>query len=570
MSSTPPSETAGPSASLEARIAALERKLELSQLHRSVVVAANEAQTAVEAVEIAVGRLCRFNDWPLGHGYLRDDEGVLRPSGAWYLETPDAYPRFREITARTTFEPGEGLIGRVAERGEAEWVRDVTEDATFVRNRAAPLEVKAALAVPIVRGSEVVGVLEFFADQAREPDPDLLEILTDVGKQLGIVVERSRAERALRISERKFSGIVSISAEAILSVDDRGRIIHFNEGARDVFGYEPEEVLGEPLELLIPERFRATHDRHLEEFGSSDVPARRMGERQQVYGLRKSGEEFPAEASISKLEVDGEMIFSVVLRDISEQRRYEESLRHHARELKRSNQELEQFAFVASHDLQEPLRKIRSFGDRLVSRHGEDLDEKGRDYLMRMHGAAERMAALIQDLLAFSRITTRAKPLEPTDLGEVVLEVAGDLEERVRDSGGRVVVGGLPTVRADRTQMRQLFQNLVGNALKYHREDVPARVEVTGRILRPDGPGDRATAEIRVRDNGIGFDPKYAERIFGVFERLHGRSAYEGTGIGLAICRKIVERHGGTLTAEATPGEGATFTITLPLADEEP
>lgn len=569
MAPTRPYGTAEEADSPEARFAALERKLDLAELHRTVAVAANEARTVEEAMEIALGEICSLDDWPVGHGYLRDDEGRFRPTGAWYLESPDAYRTFREVTAGTTFEPGEGLIGRVGARGVAEWVRDVSEDPAFVRGRKAPVEVKGALVVPVFRGSDVLGVLEFFADRALEPDPALLEVLTDVGRQLGIVVERSRAERAQRISEEKFSGIVSISAEAILSVDAEERIIHFNEGARDVFGYEAEEVLGEPLEMLIPERFRRPHREHVAEFGASEVQARRMGERQKVYGLRKSGQEFPAEASISKLDVEGETIFSVVLRDISEQRRYEEALRHHARELKRSNQELEQFAFVASHDLQEPLRKIRSFGERLRTRYGDELDETGRDYIERMHSAADRMSALIQDLLAFSRVTTRANPFEPADLGAVAREAVSDLEEQIRETGGEVDVEDLPVVEADRTQMRQLFQNLVSNGLKYHQEGVPPRVEISGRIVEAPAPsggsGRLPRAEIEVRDNGIGFDEKYAERIFGVFERLHGRSAYEGTGIGLAICRKIVERHGGTLTAAAAPGEGAIFTITLPL-----
>lgn len=574
MSSNSPSQTMQDVASLRTRIAELERELELARVYRSLAVAANEAGTVEEAMETALREICRLVSWPVGHGYLRDEAGVFRPTDAWYLDDPEGYSVFRAVTAETSFERGAGLVGRVAARDEAEWIRDVGDDRSFVRARAAPVEVKAALAVPVAHGDEVLGILEFFSDTARPPDPDLMAVVSQAGTQLGIVVARSRAERALRISEEKFSGIVSISAEAIISVDARERIVHFNQGARDVFGYEPDEVLGEPLEILIPERFRERHHRHVEEFGASEVRARRMGERQQeVYGLRKSGEEFPAEASISRLEVEGETLFSVVLRDVSEQRRYEEALERHARELERSNRELEQFAFVASHDLQEPLRKIRSFGDRLVSRYRDELDERGRDYLERMHGAADRMAALIQDLLAFSRVTTRANPPEPTDLSVSAREALSDLEQRIRETDGEVRIGELPTVDVDPVQMRQLFQNLVGNALKYHREDVAPRVEITGKVVDGSGNdenGRRTVAEIRVRDNGVGFDEKYAERIFGVFERLHGRGASEGTGIGLAICRKIAERHGGTITAASSPGEGSTFTIVLPLRADGP
>ncbi len=236
-------------------------------------------------------------------------------------------------------------------------------------------------------------------------------------------------------------------------------------------------------------------------------------------------------------------------------------------ELERSNRELQDFAFVASHDLQEPLRKIQAFGDRLRTKHGSQLNEEARDYLSRMHGAAGRMHTLINDLLTFSRVTTKAQPFAPTDLNRIVREVLSDLEVRVQDNDGRVDVGELPTIDADALQMRQLFQNLIGNALKFHRPGVPPIIKVTGSISRngdgSDDAGDRLT--LTVQDNGIGFDEKYLDRIFTPFQRLHGRNEYEGTGIGLAVCRKIVERHGGTLTARSKAGEGSTFVATLPV-----
>jgi signal transduction histidine kinase len=234
-------------------------------------------------------------------------------------------------------------------------------------------------------------------------------------------------------------------------------------------------------------------------------------------------------------------------------------------ELARSNSELEQFASVASHDLQEPLRKVQTFGDQLERRHGASLDEEAKDYLRRMRSASARMSVLIDDLLRFSRVTTHAKPHVAVDLQRVAREVVQDLETRIADSGGQVDIGRLPTVRADPTQMRQLLQNLIGNALKFHRPGVPPVVAVTP--VPAPRPG---TASFAVRDNGIGFEDTYTERIFRVFERLHPRDVYAGTGIGLALCRKIAERHGGSITAEGRPGEGATFTVVLPAAQEAP
>jgi signal transduction histidine kinase len=246
--------------------------------------------------------------------------------------------------------------------------------------------------------------------------------------------------------------------------------------------------------------------------------------------------------------------------EVAERKRAQEEATTLAAELRRSNRELQEFAQVASHDLQEPLRKIQAFGDRLAAKNGSPLDEAGQDYLKRMLDAAGRMRTLISDLLTFARVTTAAKAPEPVDLAAVAREVLADLQGRVDQTGGRVAVGDLPTVEAEPTQMRQLLQNLVGNALKFHRPGVPPVVTVSGRLM-PDGE----RCEVTVSDNGIGFDEKYLDRIFNVFQRLHGRDHYDGTGMGLAICRKIVDQHGGTLTARSRPGDGATFVVTLPL-----
>ncbi len=239
-----------------------------------------------------------------------------------------------------------------------------------------------------------------------------------------------------------------------------------------------------------------------------------------------------------------------------------ERLRQSTLELERSNRELQDFAFVASHDLQEPLRKIQAFGDRLKSKHGGVLGPEGVDYLTRMQAAAHRMHVLINDLLTFSRVTSKAQPFVPVDLGKIAREVLTDLEVRIQQTGGRVETGPLPTIDADPLQMRQLLQNLVGNGLKFHRPDAPPVVKVSAAVERNGGPPQ---ARLVVEDNGIGFDMKYVDRIFTPFQRLHGRAQYEGTGMGLAVCRRIVERHGGTLTAESTPGQGTRFIAVLPV-----
>ncbi len=239
------------------------------------------------------------------------------------------------------------------------------------------------------------------------------------------------------------------------------------------------------------------------------------------------------------------------------------ALEQRAKELGRSNEELDQFASIASHDLKEPLRKVQTFTEQLAGTEAERLSEQGHDYLQRTRAAAERMQDLIDDLLKFSRVATQGRPFEPVDLGEVARQAVSDLQAVIDEAGGSVEIGELPTVAADPLQMRQLLQNLISNAVKFHREGVPPEVSISSR-------SSGRFAELEVSDNGIGFEPKYNTRIFRVFERLHGRGAFAGTGIGLALCRKIVDRHGGAIIAESTPGEGSTFTVRLPLEQAEP
>jgi len=227
-------------------------------------------------------------------------------------------------------------------------------------------------------------------------------------------------------------------------------------------------------------------------------------------------------------------------------------------ELERSNAELEQFAYVCSHDLREPLRKIQAFSGRLRTDFEEVLDERGRDYLQRVQNAGGRMQRLIDDLLEYSRVTTQTQQFVPVDLAQVAQEVVSDLDVSIEQTGGCVTVGDMPTIDSDPTQMRQLLQNLIGNGLKYHKEEEPPAIEVYAELFD-------SMCQITVEDNGIGFDEKHAFRIFDVFQRLHGRLDYEGTGIGLAVCRKIVEHHGGSIAAKSALGQGATFTVTLPV-----
>jgi light-regulated signal transduction histidine kinase (bacteriophytochrome) len=235
---------------------------------------------------------------------------------------------------------------------------------------------------------------------------------------------------------------------------------------------------------------------------------------------------------------------------------------------------LEDFAFVASHDLQEPLRKIRAFGNRLESGYNDVIDERGKDYLARMLNAAERMSMLISDLLAFSRVSTRGKEFDEVDLNNTIQSVLGDLEIAIDETSAEISVGDMPVIRGDKSQLEQLFLNLISNALKFQSEGVTPAVNINAEKATESDTHDILMADeydwikITVKDNGIGFEQSFAEKIFAPFQRLHGRSEYKGTGIGLAVCRRIVERHNGQITALSSPGQGATFSIIMPVESD--
>lgn len=534
---------------------------ELVRLLQVVAVAANEARRLEPALQTCLDEVCAHTGWQVGHAYLLDrDTGELAPTTVWHLADEETFRAFRELTEATRFQRGEGLVGGVLESGQPEWVPDVTRFPRFKRGSAdGALRVRAGMVFPILVGHEAVGVLEFYSTSAVGVDEPLLDVMAQVGIQIGRVVERIRADEALRSSEAKFAGIISISSDAVVSVDEAQRITFFNHGAEAIFGYTAEEIVGQHLEVLIPEQFRAGHDAHVRAFADGPVAARRMGERGQITGRRKNGEIFPADASISKLVLDGKYIFTAVLRDVTERVRAEEALAQQAEELARSNAELEQFAYVASHDLQEPLRMVASYTQLLARRYRDSLDADAEEFIGFAVDGVNRMQALINDLLSFSRVGTRGGTFEEAESGIVLDRVLSNLGPAIEETGAVVTIDQLPTVEVDAVQLGQLFQNLIGNAIKFHRPDVPPRVHVSASRGRDEWC-------FSVADNGIGIAPEYNERIFVLFQRLHSRTEHPGTGIGLAVCKKIVERRGGRIWVEPGREGGSVFHFTIPDA----
>ncbi|HPT87108.1 MAG TPA: ATP-binding protein [Bacillota bacterium] len=363
------------------------------------------------------------------------------------------------------------------------------------------------------------------------------------------------------VSKTYMNNIISSMNDALFVTDLNLTIITVNRAACELLQYREEELLQQSLYLIFnpSESIPMESDEHSLLNAETSV-------------ITKQGLKIPVLLNCSFIKESNGKIKSLVvtIKDITERKKAEEALIAKTQKLARSNAALQELTYAASHDLQEPLRKIIAFNERILTRLGPIADEQSRDYLYRVQNATQRMQALINDLLSYSRITSQVQFFQKIDLSLIAEEVLNDLQFRIEQSGAHIELGPLPEIEADPTQIRQLFQNLIGNAIKYHREGVLPHVKISANII-PHRTGhyhwqaNSECCELIFEDNGIGIDPKYFQRIFGVFQRLHGRDQYEGTGVGLAICQKIVERHNGTITVESTVGEGSKFIVILPV-----
>ena len=356
-----------------------------------------------------------------------------------------------------------------------------------------------------------------------------------------------RAENELqRMAERMQNTLDSIT-DAFFSVDPQWCFSYVNARAERMLDRKASELLGQNLWDVFPEARPSEFYRRYHEAVSSG--------RSQHFEFYLAAQQRWIDISAYPFD-DG---LSVFFRDITDRKQNEAQLRTAVSELERSNRELQDFAFIASHDLQEPLRKVQAFGERLEQR-ADQLDETGRDYLKRMRQASGRMQNLIQDLLSYSRVTTQGGALQPVALDQILDGVLLDLEATLESSGGRIERSPLASIQGDPRQLGQLLQNLLSNALKFHRQDQPPIIQVYGER------GEDGSWRLHVADNGIGFDEKYLDRIFNPFQRLHDRQQFSGTGIGLAIVRKIAERHQADIHARSEPGQGSVFTVTFRAA----
>jgi PAS domain S-box-containing protein len=469
----------------------------------------------------------------------------------------EALGRLGHELLRTQFpEPREQILARL--RTGRQWQGEVTQ----VRSDGKQIAV----------ASEWIAYL----DHAGE-----LEAVIEVNKE---ITERKLAETALANTTLRLDGIIASAMDAIISIDARQQILLFNPAAEKMFGVAAGEALGQVLNRFIPQRWREAHTRHVENFGRTGVSARRMGALGVISGLRANGEEFPIEASISQVTIGGEKLFTVILRDITRRQHAEEGLRQAQTELAARAEDLEQvvarrtaqlhesvaeleaFTYSLSHDMRAPLRAINIFTHIVLEEYGTKLQPEVAELLGKVKRAAERMDRLMQEVLAFSRVSRQPIALKPVDLDKIVHEAVANRFEPKGPAVQIEVASPLLPVIGHETSLTQCLTNLLGNAFKFVAPGTVPRVRIWTELvhtpaLQPSSPPS-PFVRLWVEDNGIGIEPAAHQKIFEIFQRLH--AGYEGTGFGLAIVKKAAERMGGKVGVESEPGKGSRFWLELP------
>ncbi|MFL5747135.1 MAG: PAS domain S-box protein [Niastella sp.] len=402
-----------------------------------------------------------------------------------------------------------------------------------------------------------------FTRKAKAFSKDEIGILANNFNTMAEELHRSMHD--IEQAQQKFKGLLESAPDAIVIMDEKGSITLVNKQCENIFGYQKNELIGANMELLLPERFRSAQ--HEQPKLIYDIPGVRSTDiGVEVLGRRKNGNEFPIEMSLSPLETEEGVLLTAAIRDISEKKRMEKEIREanatlekkvqkRTAELEIKNKELEQFAYVASHDLQEPLRTTSSFVELLRKQYHGRLDENADRYIDYVIQSSDRMKTLIKDLLDYSRIG-REKQFEPVNCNLALAEVLADLAEVIKENQAEIVAGPLPVVNAFPTELKLLFQNLISNSIKFQKPGIAPHIEIAATH-------QNGHWHFQFRDNGIGIDKQYQQRIFIIFQRLHNRSVYEGSGIGLAHCKKIVELHGGKIWVESEIGKGSIFHFTL-------
>ncbi|MGI9410524.1 MAG: sensor histidine kinase, partial [Hyphomicrobiaceae bacterium] len=405
-------------------------------------------------------------------------------------------------------------------------------------------------------------------NERRTADGGVVKIRSDISEIKQREFDILRVSQQLHSKNMHFNSALNNMIQGLCMFDRNQELIVCNRRYLEMYGFS-SDVVKPGIKLQDIMKYSISLGNYRDEDARRALTERRdpsaLSKRVTIKQRLRDGRTI---AVMNEPMPDGGTI--ATYQDITETETYAEQMQAYTAKLEQSNQELEEFAYVASHDLQEPLRKIEAFGDRLAKRYGSTLPEDGNMFIERMQNAASRMRRLISDLLSYSRVATKANPFERIDLNTILDGVLSDLQIRIEETKAKITSDGLPSIEADPTQMRMLIQNLLSNALKFRKPDVPVEIRITSELMTPaEAPEDYQILRLRFADNGIGFDNAYKSQIFKIFQRLHGRLEYEGTGVGLATVRKIVERHGGAFDADGRPDEGATFIIDLPVQQSD-
>ena len=548
--------------------AAMAQSMREHQAHLNISKTLHVATSLPDVASTLIQKIGIGMDWQFCALWIIDSHSPkFRCRGTWQ----DSVGRYDELVLATQelrLGPGEDIPGQAWKSGKVVHLQHPSLITQVPRiHMAQTLGLSGAIAIPLCPHDQVAVVLEGWYAHHRQATPERFAMLTAISQQITKFLEHQHIEQILRQRESEYRLVTDHIPALIASFDAHRRYRLANKSYQawvhqtedHIIGHHAQEVLGEKrYDQLCP---------------YMDQALRGQIVNFELQAKNAEGNNCWLQATyVPDFDEDHRVkgFFSLV-NDISQGKITEKRLTSQTEELARSNAELEQFAHIASHDLQEPLRKVQAFSDRLRSRAASLLGPQELEYLDRMHKATHRMQTLIQDLLALSRVGTKPQPFQSLDLQHVVAEVLMDLETLMARVGASIEYDQLPVIEGDPTQIRQLFQNLIGNALKFHKRDSPPQVRIfcEGQHPMPKASSDSNPLYcIGVQDNGIGFDQQYADRIFGVFQRLHGHDEYEGTGIGLSICKKVVERHGGTISATSSLGNGTTFWITLPTKDD--
>lgn len=549
----------------------LYRERRARALLQDVAVAASHATTSEEILQVAIERICNSMGWPVGHVYLRSDETTLSPAPIWRLQEADRFEVFRKITEATPMPIGVGLPGRVLADGKPAWIMDVHNDPNFPRMQVTrELGVRAGFGFPVLVGGYVLAVLEFFSDQAVEPDEQLLEVMANIGTTLGRIIQQRRAEDAVRESEMRFRSVAQSASDAIITASSLGLIISWNKAAENMFGYSEGEAMGKPLTLLIPERFQEAHLRGLQRVNTTGE-SRVIGRTVELAGVRNDGVEFPLELSLASWRLGEQTFYSGIIRDISERKLAEQTLRNFAQELERRVQEgidalreAERMAAYGNmvacvaHEIRHPIFALRSTAyllkEKIKSQEGLEPQ------FAMLDRETNRIARLMDDLLEFAR--PHSLMLARVDPGSILQQAKeeflalGDANLHVD-----VIASELPPLLLDHDRILQVLVNLMINAQKHAKGITNIRLAAEP-VLRGMNSGNTPIAAIRfsVANDGAGIPEENLAHIFEPFF-----TTGKGTGLGLAIVRRIIQEHEGTVHVESLAQNGATFSFVLPI-----